>query len=377
MTCAFCSRDDVPDAPFCTNCGAHQGTREAGNPARRHHRYAAHPGEHVLQPSIFTTIFPHLGHHKVHEFRWVFLGGLAGVFVLFFAGLITAALCVAILLVPVLYLLYLYEAQVYKEEPVPVLAALVLASVGVGIGVTIGTDDLVPAGAKFSFTVTGGSLAIIGVAIPLIQEAAKPLTALGLRVRPIFRDETMDGLVFGIAAGLGFGVGESFVRFANILTELPVRTTPGNWIYPLITTSVLLPLLQGTCTGLVCAAIWRFARGSVDGLAMFAFVVAVGGHVLFSICSQLFVNHGWDQLIILAFQAAVDIALLVYMRIMLHYSLLEEARGMGRAEKYCAHCHVNVLAEGFCPACGGALSAVPYYTRQPATAAPAPAAGEA
>src|SRR5438874_13807138 len=126
MPCANCGRELPAGAVFCTNCGMHQSTTSVRRPGH----YAPHPGEHVLQPSLFTTLFPHLGRRKVHEFRWVFLGGVIGLFVLFFAGLITAALCVAVLLLPILYLLYLYEAQVYREEPVLVYSALAVASVG-------------------------------------------------------------------------------------------------------------------------------------------------------------------------------------------------------------------------------------------------------
>lgn len=66
MRCDHCAHD-VPDGVFCTRCGAHQGTTaELGDAKTREHRYAAHPGEHVAQPSMFTTLFPHLGHHKIH-----------------------------------------------------------------------------------------------------------------------------------------------------------------------------------------------------------------------------------------------------------------------------------------------------------------------
>ncbi len=362
MHCDNCGRE-VASGVFCTNCGAHQGVGGEGPSKGRSSHFAAHPGEHVFQPAFFTTLFPHLGHRKVHEFRWVFLGGVLGVFALFFAGLITAALCVSVLLLPILYLMYLYEAQVYREEPLPVLAALVFASVGIGVGVTIATDHLISNSAKLSFAVTGGSLVVVAVVIPLIQEAAKPLAALALRSRPVFRLETMDGLVFGVAAGLGFGVGESFVRFSKILIDLPVRTTPGDWIYPLLTTAVLLPLLQGTATGLVCAAIWRFTRGSADTLAVVAIAVALGGHIAFSLVSQVFINHGWSQLIVLAWQLLVVVVLLLVLRALLHWALLEEGGEMGSAARYCAHCHTAVTAEGFCPTCGGALSAVPYHTR--------------
>jgi RsiW-degrading membrane proteinase PrsW (M82 family) len=370
MVCDHCGRE-VVEGVFCTNCGAHQGTPELGHPQRRAHRYAAHPGEHVLHPGIFTTIFPHLGHRKVHEFRWAFLGGLAGIFVLFFAGLITAALCVAVVLLPLLYLLYLYEAQVYREEPLRTLLVLFAGSIGIGIAVTIGTNHLVPKEGQFAIAVTGGTLVIIGLVVPLIQEAAKVIPPVIMRRRPVFRDETMDGLVFGIAAGLGFGVGESFVRLSNVLIDLPVRTTPGDWIYPLVTTALLLPLLQATCTGLVCAAIWRFALARrVTMLPLIGLAVALVGHIAFSLVTQVFVNHGWSQLVVLAWQAALDIVLLVTMRVVLHFAVLEEAAKLGESEKYCSHCHTTVLAEGFCPLCGMALTATPYQLR-PETTAPA------
>jgi RsiW-degrading membrane proteinase PrsW (M82 family) len=373
MRCEHCGRD-VPQGVFCTNCGAHQGTGEIGHPQRRAAHFAAHPGEHVFQPAIFTTLFPHLGHRKVHEFRLIFLGGVAGIFILFFAGLITAALAVATLLIPVLYLLYLYEAQVYREEPILVLGLLALVTVAVGILVTIGTDALLSTEAKFSLTITGGSLVIIGVVIPLIQEVVKPLAALVLRTRPRF-PETMDGLVFGVAAGLGFGVGESFVHFAKIYSQLPVHSSPGDWIFPLISTSILVPLLQGTCTGLVVAAVWRVGRGRADLLVLLGLVAAVGGHIAFSIVSQLFTNHGWSDLVILAWQALVVIILLVFVRLLLHRALLDEAAEIGLSEKYCSHDHIYVMAEGFCPTCGMALTAVPYHTRSGAMGAPAPAGG--
>src|SRR4030088_421485 len=110
---------------------------ESGNAKTREHRYAAHPGEHVAQPSIITTLFPHLGHHKVHEFRWAFIAGLAGILVLYIAGLISAAILVSAFLVPVLYLIYLYEAQVYKDEPAIVLGFTLGGGIVVGIVLTV------------------------------------------------------------------------------------------------------------------------------------------------------------------------------------------------------------------------------------------------
>src|SRR5216683_482574 len=175
MRCDHCA-NDVPDGVFCTRCGAHQGTTgELSRAKTRSHRYAAHPAEHVLQPSIFTTIFPHLGHQKVHEFRWAFAVGLAGIFILYVAGLITAANLVAIFLVPVLYLIYLYEAQVYRDEPATVLGFTIGGGAVIGIVVTVIGRAIYnpfdynqnPLGGT---SISIGALLIVGFLMPVVQE---------------------------------------------------------------------------------------------------------------------------------------------------------------------------------------------------------------
>src|SRR5712692_8962650 len=225
MRCDHCAHD-VPDGVFCTQCGAHQGTTgESGNAKTRQHRYAAHPGEHVIQPSVFTTIFPHLGYHKVHEFRWAFIAGLAGILVLYIAGLISAAILVAAFLVPVLYLMYLYEAQVYRDEPATVLGFTIGGGIVVGIVATVleriiynpisvNPNPLGNAGISISI----GGVLLVGLIIPIVQEVLKPLPAIFLPNRADF-PETVDGLVFGVAAGLGFSLAEALIGFSGVITS--------------------------------------------------------------------------------------------------------------------------------------------------------------
>ncbi len=265
MRCDHCAHD-VPDGVFCTRCGAHQGTTgESGNAKSREHRYAAHPGEHVAQPSVFTTLFPHLGHHKIHEFRWAFIVGLAGVLILYLAGLITASILVSAFLVPVLYLIYLYEAQVYRDAPATVLGFTIGGGVVAGIVVTLVERAVYN---PFNFasnplggvTISIGALLILGLIWPLIQELVKPLPALLLPNRADF-PETVDGLVFGVAAGLGFSLAETLVGFSGTLATMPAQVSPANWIYTLATLAVFQPVLQGSATGMIVATIWRYRRG--------------------------------------------------------------------------------------------------------------------
>src|SRR5436305_2148779 len=134
MRCIRCG-NQVPDGPYCTRCGAPQSAGPEG-PGTRYHSYAAHPGEHVFHLAAISTLLPHLGRHKVHEFRLAFGAGVVILFLLVAGGLISTAILVAAFLVPVLYLLFLYEAQVYRDEPLPVLGHTLGAGIVLGWIVT-------------------------------------------------------------------------------------------------------------------------------------------------------------------------------------------------------------------------------------------------
>jgi hypothetical protein len=368
MRCDHCA-NDVPDGVFCTRCGSHQGTTgQSGDARKRRHRYAAHPSEHVLQPAIFTTIFPHLGHAKVHEFRWAFVVGAAAIVVLYAAGLISAAILVAIFLVPVLYLIYLYETQVYRDEPALVLGFILGGGAVLGIVVTIIERALYNPYVNFGNPLRGagisvGALLFLGLLLPIVQEAVKPLPALFLPNRRDF-PETVDGLVFGIASGLGFSVAESLVGFSSVITNLPVHTVSGNWIYDLTTIAVLQPLLQGSTTGIVVAAVWRYRRGRFSSRELGGVGMAVIAHVAFSLGTQVWKDALLSPLFVLAWQAVTVGAVLIYVRYLLHHSLLEEAAHMGFAETVCPNCHTHIVASGFCPNCGLALTAAPASVKR-------------
>jgi len=354
---------------FCTRCGAHQGTTlEKGKAKSRVHRYAAHPGEHMAQPALFTTLFPHLGQHKIHEFRWAFIAGLVGIAVLYAAGLITAAILVSAFLVPVLYLIYLYEAQVYRDEPALVLGFTIGGGVVVGIVVTLFERVIYnpfqyPPNPFGAASVSVGAVLVLGIVVPLLHEALKPIPAFFLPNRADF-PETVDGLVFGVAAGLGFSLAETLIGFSAVLASLPPHVAPGNWIYDLATLAVFQPLLQGSATGIIVATIWRFRRGRLAGRELGGVAIAVAGHVAFATGTVVMKELATNPLFVLLWQALVVGSLLIYIRYLLHFSLLEEAANMGFAETVCPNCHMHIVASGFCPNCGMALSAVPGSVRR-------------
>ena len=376
MTCDHC-HNDVPDGVFCTRCGAHQATvTDVRDPKGRMHSYAAHPGEHVAQPSVFTTLFPHLGYFRAHEFRWALLAGVIGIFILVSAGLVTGAILVAAFLVPVLYLIYLYEAQVYKDEPATVLGFTIGGGIIVGIVVTVIADRFVNPLSLAGVGVDVGAIAVATVIIPIVQEVVKPILPLLLwRTRRF--GETVDGLVFGVAAGLGFSVAESLIQFSNVIVSQPFRTDPGNWIFPLIGIAVLNPLLQGSATGAITAAIWPMTRLGVGPRAIAGIAVAVIGHIAFSLGSRLLVLAGQNQFVVLGWEAVVVVGVLLYIRYLLHTSLLQEATHMGFFATVCPHCHKHIVASNFCPSCGIALSISPNSVKSARKPIPSPGEGAA
>jgi len=71
------------------------------------------------------------------------------------------------------------------------------------------------------------------------------------------------------------------------------------------------------------------------------------------------------------FQAAVVGGLLVYIRHLVHNALLEEAKDFGFQIVTCPHCRHTVGAAGFCPVCGGAVTAGPRTAEAAVASAPA------
>jgi len=69
MTCRVCGVT-VPAGEFCGNCGATESGRRGNGPAwLRLSAYAVAPAEHVLSPSVISTIFPSLPRHSRTAFR--------------------------------------------------------------------------------------------------------------------------------------------------------------------------------------------------------------------------------------------------------------------------------------------------------------------
>jgi len=345
----------VPAGEFCGHCGAHLTTGSA----RRTHAFAAVPSEGVAHLSIITTLFPHLPHRSGTPFLFALTAG--GTLVLALAGLhlLAPATVAALLVLPVLYLLYLYEVEVYESEPWLVIGATMVLGALLGLAFTnvtgVALSQLVLTGDRE----TGFVLA--GIAIPIVAQA---LMLAGPLFLYLFRDtfrEPLDGLAFGAASALGFSLASSLTDFWPLLSgPLIAGGSPLDWAVRLARAGLLVSLVNACTTALVAAALWlhRYDRrragrpwqsgilaavavalGVQVGLGMFAFVV-----------QDLIVD-----VVVLGLAAA---ALLLYVRLVIHNALLVEgAEHEIGPDAPCPECGRMVPTMAFCPACGAARAA--------------------
>lgn len=364
VSCPICARE-VPPGEFCGACGAHL-LSDAGDAHGRRHAFAAHPGEHVVHLSVISTLLPHLPHRRTAPFR-VILGVslvlLAGLGLLRLTG---PAIAVAVLAVPLLYLVYLYEVEVYEDEPVLVIGATFAVGLLLGIPWALITGPLVMQQliGNLATGPSAASLLAAGIVLPLL---AQLLMLVGPLIVYMIRrgyDEALDGFTFGVACALGFTLSSTLVELWPALTLGAVSPTDSlDFMLAVLQRGLLVPLINGSTTGLVAGAVWLH-RGElrshmshnlfssiIGAVALAAVVQAALGVVDVVVASQLAV---------VVVYALVLALLLFWVRIAIHHMLLAEAVEIEIGPlSPCSHCHRMVPRMAFCPHCGIATRATP------------------
>lgn len=360
VTCPHCGMS-VPAGDFCGHCGAYFTTASA----TRRHAFAAVPTETVAHLSVISTLFPHLPHRQGGTFQWALIAGIAAVVLLAALQLVAPATAVASFLLPALYLLYLYEVEVYESEPWLLVGATMVAGAVLGYAFTAFVGGIVS-----RLNLTGDNTTaflLAGVTFPILSQAlmlAGPLFLFLFRSR--FR-EPLDGLTFGAASALGFTLASSLTIFWSLIAGPLVGTEPPlDWALRLLRSGILVSLVNASTTGLVTAALWlhrydrrRNRRPWPAGVPA-TIVAAIGSQVVIGMLSFLVSNLVIEVVI----RSLATIALLLYVRLVIHQALLVEgsAHEIG-PDARCPECHRVVPAMRFCPACGVARAATPKHGR--------------
>src|SRR5882757_9564259 len=261
VECRVC-QTDVPAGEYCGLCGCHLTPRTGEGPDwLRIRDFGAAPGEHLLQPSLASSLFPHLPPTS----RTVFRIGLAVVLIALVAFALLrlpgALVTVAALGFPFLFLLYLRESDAFSDTPARTWALTAALGVGLGVGWVLLTGALVARsyGIALGAGVVGARMLQMGIAIPLggVILMLMPAVIVRLRLlRPPSR-EALDGFMIGALGALTFTAAATLTRLApqfgsGVVSKRPMESL----LVEAGIRGVAVPLTAAAAGGLIGAALW-------------------------------------------------------------------------------------------------------------------------
>jgi RsiW-degrading membrane proteinase PrsW (M82 family) len=204
-------------------------------------------------------------------------------------NLVPSLIVVGASLGPVAFTAYVYE----RAPEVPAYLLLWCFIVGGALGVV--------AASVLEYRTILDLGALPTFAIGIIEETCKLVVpVIMFLVASRFRREA-DGLLFGVASGLGFAAFESM---GYGLTALMLSGGDiGHIEQMLFVRTVLSPAGHGAWTGLVCAMLWRARERGAWASIPLIFAAVVSLHALWDAA-----RHPWQQAIV----AAVSLTLLLW-----------------------------------------------------------------
>ena len=373
MECPRC-RADLPEvAHFCHICGQDQRSSDVA----RRRSFAARPDEPVASFALVSSIMPRGTGQRPQTYRMALTIALVVALIAAIFGAMPIAVLVAAFAIPIVYIVYIYDVNLWEDEPIPV-TGLAFALTGVlAIGFTILWTWLrgpIP----FGTTTFEGSLnaapevgpfLVAALLVPIVGEAIRQVGPVLLASRPEF-DDLMDGLTFGVISGVSYACFDTIVRHWDLLTGGLQPQEPGLWVSLIFLEGFVKPLIMGTATGIACAEFSGLGRG-YDGFTP-RYFRGVGEAVLANIAYQagtyLFAFVGSATLsVLLSITWGLIILGILILRIrnVLHLGLMEAALersartgGIGAEGEleFCAQCELPLQEHAaFCNACGTAV----------------------
>lgn len=381
MECPRCSSDVPEVSHFCHHCGNDVRSGDA----ERRKAYAAKPDEPVASFRLVSTIMPQGAGQQPATYRIALGIALAVAVVAAIFGALPIAVMVAAFAIPIVYILYLYDVNLWEDEPVPVVAAAfvvtgVLAAVFTWLWSDVIGLGLLPGDDGWGGPTLRGVL-ILALLVPIVGEAIRQLGPLYLASRPKY-DDLMDGLTFGIVAGVGYAAFETIVLNWGLITDgfQGPGDTSATWILVLLLHGFVKPLIYGSVSGLAVAEFSGlgdkydgFTPRWIVGTAQAVVVVAlyqIGVYLLGFVSGRgslvgALLGALWGVLLLGA--------LLIRVRSVLHKGLLEAALesaargGSSHASgdvAFCSRCEMPLLPHSdFCSNCGNSTRSLPKGAR--------------
>jgi hypothetical protein len=364
--CRVC-QTDVPAGEYCGLCGCHLTPRRGEGPDwLRIRDYGAAPGEHLLQLSLASSLFPHLPPRSRTVFRIGLAVVLAALVAFSLLRLPAALITVAALGFVFLFLLYLRESDAFADIPARTWALTAVLGIGLGVGWVLLTGAAVARsyGIALGAGVAGARMMRDGIGIPLGGVILMLMPAVIVRLLWSPTREALDGFMIGALGALTFTAAATMTRLApqfgtGVVSKRPMESL----IVEAGIRGVAVPLTAAAAGGLIGAALWftrpaskQNQRQGLVRLLLVTFAVAV--LVVYLGLGLIDVAH-FPQVLMLVLYLALALVALLLLRVGLHLALLHEAHDEIQSDEplLCPHCGHVVPDMAFCPACGVATRA--------------------
>jgi hypothetical protein len=361
ITCNQCG-NHVPRLKFCIRCGDPLADELAAESVREdRRRFAAAPDERLNAVSLVSTFFPQLPRADMRTFRLALAVGVAIVVGLALLGYYPIALASAAVLVPLLFVLYLWDVDVYEDEPRLVIGATMLWGVAAGVAWGWLARGFGTASGFGRTDLSDTLVAAIGV--PLLEGALMIAGPLVLLRWDRFND-VLDGATFGAASAVSFSGAHLIAQSAAIFSAgLRPAGDPLPWVVQMVSLGVFQPVIAAGTIGALAAALWLRYRAPVTD----RHALGLAGQPLFALlgAAALLAAAGLaktllsliPQTIVLAVVAVVA---LLWLRRALHLGLIQESREISvERDIRCPNCGLITPEHTFCGQCGISLRAVP------------------
>ena len=343
--------------------------------------------------ALVSSIMPRGSGNRPQTYRIALTIALVVALIAAIFGALPIAVLVAAFAIPIVYIVYIYDVNLWEDEPIPVTALAfgltgLLALLFTVLWTTL-RGPLISVGSIGGSDLGGpsvGQFLVVTLLVPIVGEAIRQVGPVLLASRPRF-DDLMDGLTFGVVSGVAYACFDTIVRHWDLLTGGLVQQDPGLWVSLIFLEGFVKPLVFGTATGIACAEFSGLGRG-YDGFTP-RYFRAVAGAVLANAAYQagtyLFAYVGSPTLAVIlsiVWGLLILAVLILRLRTVLHTGLMEaalehsardQAGGGTGALEFCANCEMPLLpSSAFCTACGTAVRArsKPLPVRVPAGAGP-------
>jgi hypothetical protein len=381
LQCPRC-RAELPEvAHFCHICGQDQRSADL----TRRKSFAAKPDEPVASFALISSIMPRGAGQRPQTYRIALTIALVVALVAAIFGAMPIAVLVAAFAIPVVYIVYIYDVNLWEDEPLIVTGLAFLLTGALTIAFTVLWTQLrgpVPYGTttyegSLSAAPTVSTFLLVALVVPIVGEVIREIGPVLLASRPEF-DDLMDGLTFGVISGVSYSCFDTLVRQWDLLTGGLQGSDPGLWVSLIFLEGFVKPLIIGTATGIAVAEFSGLGRG-YDGFtpryfrgvgeAILANAAYQAGTYLFS-----FVGNATLGVILSILWGLVILAILILrVRNVLHSGLMEAALerstpagGLGPPGElqFCAQCEMPLLDHAaFCTVCGTAARVQPKPAR--------------